>query len=154
MPTLEEETSRAIRTAQLQRRRWRRIGEELQQYHIPDIIRQIARAAGAASELEYRQSARRLFSMFDLLTTEILPREGQDVTEGQKATLLARAEWHRKLARESRSDDVEHAAMHARLAEQLRDYALNGAPGGPKAAEPAPEVEPIEGKKPIRRSYL
>ena len=88
--------------------------------------------------------------MFDILTTSILPREGEDVTEGQKATLLARAEWHKKLARESRKDDVEHAAMHTRLSQQLRDYALHGAS---QEQPKAPETEPAKWR-PGMRSIL
>jgi hypothetical protein len=38
--------------------------------------------------------------------------------------------------------------MHTRLAEQLINYARSDAPGEPKAPDP------IDGKKPIRRSYL
>jgi hypothetical protein len=144
MPTLDEETARAFRICQLQKRRWSLVADALADdpVDLRHLIELLA-ACRAATEIEFRQASRRCFDLHDRIVSSILPREGA-VTEGQKATLLARAEWHKRLARECRKDSVEHAAMHTRLAEQLKDYALNGAPAEPKAAA----------KRPIRRSYL
>jgi hypothetical protein len=149
MPTLDESIAREFRTTQLQRRRWSRVADALVDdpvdlRHLVELLT----ACRAATEIEYRQASRRCFDLHDRMVSSILPRKGESVTEGQKATLLARAEWHKRLARESRKDDIEHAAMHTRLAEQLINYARSDAPGEPKAPDP------IDGKKPIRRSYL
>ena len=146
MSTLDQAIAREFRTAQLQRRRWGRVWDAFAKEPMRlEQVEQMLTACRAASELEYRQSARRLFHVLDLMTSDILPWE-EEVTEAQKLTLLSRAEWHKKLARESRPDDVKHAEMHERVSAQLREYALRGAPVELKAVAP-------EGRK-IKRSYL
>lgn len=70
------------------------------------------------------------------------------MTEGQKAQILSRAEWHRKLAVQARKDaEIDHAAMHTRLADQLRDYALQGPPAEQLKA---PESEPAKWRPGMR----
>jgi hypothetical protein len=154
MPTLDEETARAFRICQLQRRRWSRIADALADDPVDlRLLEQLLMACRAATEIEYRQSSRRCFDLHDRMVSSILPREGELVTEGQRVALLARAEWHKRLARESRSADVVHAAMHTRLASQLTDYARNGAPTEPKAPEPEP-VKPAVQWRPGMRSII
>jgi hypothetical protein len=145
---LDQEVARSFREAQLNRKRWARMAEALELCDdIPAPVAQLCLACRAASELFYRSQSRRLFDTLDRLTTDIIPGEGDNVTDGQKVTLLARAEWHRKLATQARKDAellLDHAAMHERLSSQLRDLALHGAPG----EQPAPA------KKVIRRSII
>jgi hypothetical protein len=129
MPTLDEETARSFRTAQLQRRRWARVYDAFAKEPIRhEHVEQLMTAARAATEIEYRQSSRRLFILFDRLTTELL-REGDVTGDGYKARLLSRAQWHSKLADQSRREgDLQHAEFHQRLYSQLRDYAAHGTP--------------------------
>src|ERR1051326_2572258 len=117
----DAEVARQFRTAQLQRRRWARVHDAFAEDMRPKDLDQLLTACRAATEIEYRQSSRKMFDVLDKLASDLLPREGETMTEGQKAQLLSRAEWHRKLANEARKDDVKHAAMHTRLAEQLSD---------------------------------
>jgi hypothetical protein len=143
MPTLDEETARAFRICQLQRRRWSRVADALADDPV-DLrhLIELLTACRAATEIEFRQASRRCFDLHDRMATALIPKEGQKMTEGYRASLLARAEWHKKLARECRGADVVHAEMHTRLASQLTDYARNGAPGEPKAAAPETPVKP------------
>src|SRR5690348_6265459 len=136
--SFDAEVARQFRTAQLQRRRWQRVHNAFADMH-PRDLEQLLTACRAATEIEYRQSARRMFDVLDRLAADLLPKEGEIMTEGQKAQLLSRAEWHRHLADQARKDtEIDHAAMHTRLAEQLRDYACHGA-----AAEPKAPAEPV-----------
>jgi hypothetical protein len=103
MPTLDEETARAFRICQLQRRRWSRIADALADDPVDlRLLEQLLTACRAATEIEFRQASRRCFDLHDRMATALIPKEGQDVTAGQKVTLLARAEWHRKLAAQAR----------------------------------------------------
>src|ERR1041385_874080 len=115
------EVARSFREATLNRIRWRLMAEELERHDdIPDTVVQLCLACRAVTELFYRAQSRRAFLMFDVLTTDILPKEGEAVTDGQRMTLLAKAEWHRKLAAQARKEGgIDHAAMHQRLAESL-----------------------------------
>jgi hypothetical protein len=144
MPTLNEETARAFRICQLQKRRWSLVADALADdpVNLRHLIELLA-ACRAATEIEFRQASRRCFDLHDRMATALIPKEGQVLSPGYKASLLQRAEWHKRLAKDARKDDVEHAAMHERLAAQLTDYARNGAPGEPKAAAPEPEPKPV-----------
>jgi hypothetical protein len=135
MPTLDEETARAFRICQLQRRRWSRIGDPLADDPVDlRLLEQLLTASRAASEIEFRQASRRCFDLHDRMATALIPKERQDVTAGQKVTLLARAEWHRKLAVQARKEaDVIHAELHQRFSQQFTDYALNGGPAAMQA---------------------
>jgi hypothetical protein len=141
MPTLDEETARAFRICQLQRRRWSRVADALADDPV-DLrhLIELLTACRAATEIEFRQASRRCFDLHDRLATALIPKEGSDVTPGQRVTLLARAEWHRKLAVQARKEaQIDHSQMHERLATQLTNYAHSDAPGEPKAQEPEPK---------------
>jgi hypothetical protein len=150
---LDRSIAREFRAAQLQKRRWSLVADALADdpVDLRHLVELLA-ACRAATEIEFRQASRRCFDLHDRLATNILPSGSEPMTEGQRVALLARAEWHKKLARECRSADVVHAEMHTRLAAQLTDYARNGAPTEPKAAAPEQPKAPVW--KPGMRSYL
>src|SRR5262249_24121010 len=129
-----------------QKRRWQRMLDEVGAMpRVPDDLLTLVKAFGAASEIEYRQSKRRLYDVLDLLTTRALPKEGVTMTDGERFKLLSRIQYHQKWAAEVVNDDPEHAAMHETIAAQLRGYLKH---------RPAPSEMPEPAKRPIRRSYL
>jgi hypothetical protein len=147
---LDRSIAREFRCAQLQKRRWGLVANALADdpVDLRHLVELLA-ACRAATEIEFRQASRRCFDLHDRMATDILPSGSEPMTEGQRMALLARAEWHKKLARECRSADVVHAAMHTRLAAQLTDYARDRAPSEPKAEAPEP-VKPAQWRPGLR----
>src|SRR5438309_8978479 len=74
MTAYDEAIARGFRTAQLNRRRYLRLEQELD--HVitrpPERLAQILLACRAAAEIEYRRAARVLYNYWDIDTTKVL----------------------------------------------------------------------------------
>jgi hypothetical protein len=150
MPTLDEAIAREFSRARLQKRRWQSVLDQLGADHRPDRdnLTTLAKAYGAVSEIEYRQSKRLLFDVLDLMTSAILPsEEGAKMGQGERAKMQSRINYHDRLAKAALKDgDTPHADTHRHISAMLRGY-LNNRPPSDEMPEPV-------AKRPIKRSYL
>lgn len=146
---LDEAVAREYKRAFMHCRRIVRPREELAEIPLPKTAEQLLLVYQVAADAELRQSKRRLFDVLDILTTQALPAEGTKMTDGERAKLLSRINYHERLAKDALKDgDTPHAETHRNISMMLRGYLKNR-----PAPVDVPEPEPVA-KRPIRRSYF
>src|SRR4051812_21977601 len=124
MPSLSEEAAHHYRFTQVELARWRAARDALIGSRPSDHLRTIVDHAIAAARSEHRAAERRLFDVFDVITTNLLETGPQLLRPEQyRARLCERAKYHERIAAQVGGSEPEHAEMHRRLVAQLREAA-------------------------------
>jgi hypothetical protein len=98
---------------------WHAVKDALIGCRPSDRLRSLIDRAIVIASFEHRAAERRLYDVFDLITTDLLEAGDKLNLEQHRARLLARARYHEKTA--AAVEDRDHADMHRRIAEQLRE---------------------------------